>query len=151
MGGRGTGAIRNSTSTNAPVVERMDVSKLTESQRKVMDDVYNKVEYARTHTLDEWALKQRFHKDSIEDILSVQRWNEFGYKSQEQAIERTKNAVEEYKNTYKEYYENARNGQPLTTASTSTLKALEKRGFIRIIETGGTSPDTIELVERRRK
>lgn len=148
MGGRGNGATRNS---NVPVLERMDTSTLTASQKKVMDRAYDKVEFARTHTIDEWALNSVTRGDSLEEYRPVKFWNSYGYKSKQEAINATMKDAESYKKNYGKFYEAEKIGQPLTTASTNTLKALEKRGYIRIVEAGGKFPDRVEIVERRKK
>lgn len=47
---------------------------------------------------------------------------------------------------YRKYWEAARQGMPLVTANSRTIKALEKAGLIEIIDDGGSFPDTIKVL-----
>ena len=50
-------------------------------------------------------------------------------------------------NRYKKYWEMALNNIVVVIAKTTTLKALEKAGHIRIINIGGSTPDMVELLD----
>ena len=52
----------------------------------------------------------------------------------------------EYFEFYRKYWENARQGMPLVTANSRTIKALEKLGLIEIVSDGGSFPDTIKVI-----
>ena len=47
---------------------------------------------------------------------------------------------------YKNCWEKNCAGMPLVSASTSTLKALVKKGFVEIINVGGNFPDRIKVL-----
>ena len=135
------------------VVMRQDISKLTPSQRKVMERVYDNVEFARTHSPLEWGLRQRYDRvtlDGMDDYILVKRYADYNFKSAEDAKERMLREAQEYADEYRKYYENLKKGIALTYTSSNTLRALESRGYIRIIEDGKSYTDTVEIIERRR-
>ena len=136
-----------------PVVGRMDLSGLTPAQRDVMEGAYSNVEFARTHTLQEWALSRvtgGFYtvEQMKQGYRPVTEWQDYRYKSQEDSIRRQLDYAEDYADKYGENYEAAKRGQVLTTTSTNTLRALQKRGFIEILDDGGRTPDTVRIIER---
>lgn len=47
---------------------------------------------------------------------------------------------------FKKWWKDNCNGIDLVRASTSTIKALEKKGFIEIIKVGGSFPDSIKVL-----
>lgn len=134
-------------------VMRQDISKLTKAQQNVMQTAYNDVELARTHTLLEWALNERYQGVSSEADLDeyriVKNYEDFHYKSAEEAKESMLKTAQEYADEYGEYYRLARDGIVLTNVSSHTLNALEKRGYIEVIYDGGLYVDRIKIIERR--
>lgn len=52
---------------------------------------------------------------------------------------------------YAPYHGRLENGNIRTEMDTKTLKALEKRGLIEVVEIGGTSSDTVKLLQHENK
>lgn len=138
-------------------VDRMDISKLSKSQQEVMEWAYKVVDFTRSHTLEEWSLAavigQRYQDEDIDinKYRPVSHWQDYGYPSKEYIIERTLQDAQDFATNYKRHYENAKNGIVLNQSSSSTIRALEKRGFIKIIEDRGRGIDVIQIIENKRK
>ena len=58
------------------------------------------------HTLIEWATKERYNCIDIKDTVVARRFNEYGYKSLEDAINDVEKELQEYAEKYGKYYYN---------------------------------------------
>ena len=134
---------------NAPqMVARQDISKLSKEQSRVMEDAYRQIEWARRLDLHDWAMREKFNVINPEESIIVQRYDNYGYPSEQYAINRLRQDAKEYAERFKDYYEERKQGIALMRASSSTLRALEKKGFIEIIEDGGRWIDRVKIIER---
>lgn len=149
-----------SVGSSKAIVARKDLSSLTKSQREVMEKAYEDTEFARTHTVDEWAMKAvtRYYTnidDAIEDKENhyplIKRWADYMYESKQDAINSLMEDVNKYKDKYGSSYQKRRDGIVLTRTSSNTLRALEKRGFIKIIRDAKTGVDTIKIIEDEKR
>jgi DNA-binding MarR family transcriptional regulator len=86
---------------------------LTPTQRKLMQEIHQDIANAKAHETYEDYVKANYKNNTPEDI--------------EREIK---------KQTYKHFWEENLNNIALTKTSTNTLKALEKKGYIQIIEIG---------------
>lgn len=120
--------------------------KLTETQNYILEKAYKEIDFARTHTIIEWATSEKLGCENIEDTRTVRKWKEYGYNSSEEALNSLRKTVEAYAEACSKYYENAKNGIVITTANSGTLKALEKLQLIEIITNGKSYPDTIKVL-----
>ena len=94
--------------------------KLTESQEKVLEQAKRDIDEARKYKdFDSWLEARRSY-----------------------IVEKNTRAYD----LYKMCWEKARDGMPLVSANTATIKALEKKGFIEIIEIGGRFPDRVRVI-----
>lgn len=101
--------------------------KLSGAQKEIIEKAHNEIDFARTHTIIEWATK----------CLGY-----LGRELEEYEIDR----VESYANDYKKYYEREKNGIVLCRANSRTIKKLEEMGFVEILEVGGSFPDTLKIL-----
>ena len=101
--------------------------KLSEAQKEIIEKAHNEIDYARTHTLIEWATNCLGY--SGKDLKDYQ-------------IDR----VESYANNYRKYYEQERKAIVLCRANSRTIKKLEEIGLVEILEVGGSFPDTIKIL-----
>lgn len=113
--------------------------KLTETQEKAYKKIQNYIKLAKEcETYEEYYIRQ--HTD------------DFKYRSDYEKIveyekEYFKKHEEELKNSYLKYWVNAReNNIALTSCSSSTLRALEKKRLIKIIEDGRKYIDKVQLL-----
>ena len=120
--------------------------KLTKAQNYIMEKAHKEIDFARTHTLIEWATNERYNCIDIKDTVIARRFNEYGYKSLEDAINDVEKELQEYAEKYGKYYYNEKNGVVLTQANSRTLKALERLNLIEIIEDGGSYIDSIKIL-----
>lgn len=102
--------------------------KLTETQIEILEKAKKKIDTARSfETFEEYKGEtDRFCKDRG-------------------GAEYVRQNIEKFED-YRKYWENAKQGMPLVSANSRTIKALEKAGLIEIIEDGGTFPDTIKVL-----
>ena len=116
--------------------------KLSKAQQAIMDQAHREIDFARTHTLEEWAEKQRNvpDKDSPAGKWYIEKYGEVEFEKYR------RNCIREYAETYGEYHEREKNAIVLCMANTRTIEKLEKLGLIRIIKKGGSSPDSIEIL-----
>ena len=119
-------------------VERQDLSGLSKTQREEMEYLYNKLEFARTHTQQEWALNQLHY--------TPERFERFP-EDRDYMLQR----ADAYIQQFPDAYNRDRSGVLLTRANSSTLKALEKRGFIEIVKDGKQWIDHVKVIEKRKK
>ena len=55
--------------------------KLTEAQNYIMEKAYKGIDFARTHSVMEWATNARYNCIDIKDTVVARMFNEYGYKS----------------------------------------------------------------------
>lgn len=125
---------------------RKTMAKLSKAQQTVMDDAKRKIDFARTHTLREWAATKRYPTgyNHITD-----RWNSYGWSTKEEAVQSCENDITRYGENYGKYYENEKSGIVLATCNSRTLVKLEQMGLIEIIyDSNGThfGIDTIKVL-----
>ena len=120
--------------------------KLTEAQNYIMGKAHKEIDFARTHTLIEWATYKALGCENIEEDRVAQKWKEYGYNSSEDALNSLRKKVESYAETYRKYYENSKNGVVVIISNSRTLKALERLNLIEIINDGESYPDTIKIL-----
>lgn len=101
--------------------------KLSEAQKEIIEKAHNDIDFARTHTLIEWATKNLGY---------------LGRELKEYEIDR----IESYANDYKKYYEREKNGIVLCRANSRTIKKLEEIGLVEILNDGRNFPDTLKIL-----
>lgn len=145
-----------SVGSAGPAVERMDISKLTASQKDVMEKAYKDVELARTHSLDEWAMYNTTNgaavtlEEAKQNYRPITNWEDYRYDSQEAAIQSLMKNVNNRKKNWSSRYEEDKKGIVWTETSSATLRALEKKGYIEILHDQGIGIDTVRIKEKRR-
>lgn len=121
--------------------------KLSKAQEAVMNQAKEKIDYARSHTLREWAQKKTHHTD--EDI-ERQVANAYKHRCTEEEMRKyCEEDIVGYMEKYGKYYEDERNGVVLTNCNSRTLVKLETMGLIEIIQdSNGTTYgiDTIKVL-----
>ena len=80
--------------------------KLTKAQNYIMEKAHKEIDFARTHTLIEWATNERYNCIDIKDTIVVRRFKEYDYKSLEDAINDVEKELQEYAEKYGKYYYN---------------------------------------------
>ena len=101
--------------------------KLSEAQKEIIERAHNKIDYARTHTLIEWATNCLGYSGKDLEDYQISR-------------------VESYANNYRKYYEQERKAIVLCRANSRTIKKLEEIGLVEILKVGGSFPDTIKIL-----
>ena len=116
--------------------------RLSKAQQVIIDQAHREIDFARTHTLEEWAEKRKNvpNKDHPWAKWYIEKYGDVEFEKYR------RDRIREYAETYGKYYEREKNAIVLCTANTRTLKKLEELGLIRIIREGGSSPDTIEIL-----
>jgi hypothetical protein len=118
--------------------------KLTATQQNEMNKAKEKIDFARAHTLREWAEKRTgLTKEGRE--MRIETAVKYG-ESREKYEQYFEDELKEYEERYFESYEDERNAIVLTRANTKTLKKLEELGLIEIINIGGTWIDSIKIL-----
>lgn len=122
--------------------------KLSKAQEAVMNKAKADIDFARSHTLREWAQKTDPHitVEAVERL--VRNASSYGLTEEEMRKQCEKEIVN-YMNTYKKYYEDERKGIVLTNCNSRTLVKLETMGLIEIIhDSNGTTYgiDTIKVL-----
>ena len=114
--------------------------KLSKEQERVYNNIISSLKLAKEcETFKEYHIRERMDgfKDraDYEDILKYE--NEKFNKNEKM-----------YEQDYMKYYINAKeHNRVLCVASSSTLRALEKKGLIKIVVDGGKYVDTVEVLE----
>lgn len=120
------------------------MKKLTVAQQRILDEAKEKIDFARTHTLREWAENQTgLTKEGREMRIEVAVKHGESREKHEQYFE---NRLKEYETNFRDGYENERKAIVLCRENTKTLEALEKNGFIEIMSVGGRYIDTIKIL-----
>lgn len=120
--------------------------KLSKAQQEVMETVKQEIDFARTHTLYEWAENEKF-RNGYDRIVS--NYSRYGFKNAEEAMAYIEGEIRSYGEKYRRYYENERNGIVLTHCNSKTIAKLESLGLIEIIrDSNGESYglDTIKVL-----
>ena len=124
--------------------------KLSKAQEAVMTTAKSEIDFARSHSLREWAEKETHNTpEQIEKILN--NWDETRHRSytKEQYLEAMNEDVEMYMKKYGKYYEEEKNAIVLIRCNSRTLTKLEQMGLIEIIyDSNGSSfgIDTIKVL-----
>ena len=103
-----------------------------------MDKAYSDINFARNHTLREYATYRNFQVTNIEDSILVKDNNAYGW-TKEQAIQHLNERNDETIEKYKDSYENEKQGIVYTHCSGATLNKLESLGLIEIIKNSTNS------------
>ena len=93
-------------------IERLkgDLYEINKSTELYNGEGTQKIDFARTHTLIEWVTNKRYNCIDIKDTIVARRFNEYGYKSLEDAINNVEKELQEYAEKYGKYYYNEKNG-----------------------------------------
>lgn len=121
---------------------------ITKTQKEVLERAKETIDFARTHTLREWAIKNFGYGGTEESIEAVAKWRDenWGDNAGDAIRNKLKEAIAYYEN-HPEGYENEKNAIiEWTINNSSTLKALEKKGLIEIIVDGGTGWDAYKVL-----
>lgn len=104
--------------------------KLSKAQQKVIDDAKKDIDFARTHSLREWAAK-RCRRSETDRIIT--NYSLYGYRTREEALKAMNEEIDKFINKYSESYENNKNGIVFTYCNSRTLAKLQKLGLIEIL------------------
>ena len=121
---------------------------ITKTQKEVLDRAKETIDFARTHTLREWAIKNFGYGGTEEAIEAVAKWRDENWVDNAGDVIRNdlQATIEYYKNN-PERYENEKNAIITWTINNSaTLKALENKGLIEIIVNGGARFDAYKVL-----
>lgn len=121
---------------------------ITKTQKEVLDRAKETIEFARTHTLREWVIKNFGYGGTEEAIEEVAKWRDenWGDNAGDLIRNRLKEMIAYYESN-PEGYENEKNAIIKWTFNNSaTLKALEKKGLIEIIVDGGAGLDEYKVL-----
>lgn len=119
--------------------------KLSKAQNEVFEKAKNDIDFARSHTIREWAQKETGYTDDvIEDLVS--RYYQY-VSTPEEMREICENRIQHYIESVGKYYEDKKNGIVLTMCNSRTLKKLEEYGLIKIIEDSNGSHFGIDTVK----
>ena len=121
--------------------------KLTKAQDKIMTEAKSKIDFARTHTLREWAQKATGYTDEvIERMVSHSE----DYRSTPEKMRASlEDRISHYADEYRDSYYRDREGSVLIHCNSKSLKKLEEYGLIEIIyDSTGSSfgIDTIKVL-----
>ena len=116
--------------------------KLSKAQQTIINKAHEEIDFARTHTLEEWAKKRR-DLPPIDDPTTKWFIKEHGQDAYDRYV---KEQINGYIKRCGKYYELAREGIVLCTANTRTLNKLESLGLIEIVNIGGSTPDRIKIL-----
>ena len=119
------------------------MKKLTETQIKLLNKINEDlIELKKYETAKEYFIaidtKGQQNRPDYEELkrISGERYDRY---------------KEDYDEMYgKEIKRAKENNELLTIGNTSTLKALEKAGYIKMINNGGRYPDTVKVIEREK-
>ena len=117
------------------------MEKLTSAQQKVMDDIRGSISFAKQfNDFKEYYIesKIRLNQGSMTELEEIKARRERQYELQ---------CVEELEYRKQLWLDKLQN---VTTAwaSSATLRALKKKGYIEIIHDGRSKVDTVKLLEK---
>lgn len=111
------------------------MTKITKAQENVLNRAKERIDFARSHNFYDWYMRRATNYERINihnlDELDKHLSNRYG---------------RDLRQAYINDYENERKGITIVLSNTRTIKALERLGLIRIINEGGSSIDTIEVI-----
>ena len=129
--------------------------KLTKAQQEVMDLAKREIDYARTHDFLHWIAQAHGHALETDWDAHPNPYlsNELALKQAQEMVEAdsrgvyTDDGIELIPpNWSRMAYENRKKGIVLTITSSNTLKALERRGLIRIVRDAKRGVDEVEIM-----
>ena len=122
--------------------------KLTTVQQKLIDDAKAKIDFARTHTLREWVINNFGYGGTEESIEQSARWRDehWGNNAGDIVRDSLKKAIAYYEAEPEQYNEERNGIIKWTYNNSNTLRALEKKGVIEIIEDGGACSDAFRVL-----
>lgn len=106
-------------------------AKFTKIQQQVIDEAKASLDSVKGKTLEEWVAEREFC-DTFEEFREELKGREGLFDS--------------LMKIYKREYDNIVDGIAYVTASSNTLRALEKKGAIEVIHYGERNRDMIRLV-----
>lgn len=118
--------------------------KLSKEQERVYKNIRDYIKLAKEcNTFKEYYIRDNTddfrYRDDYQDIVDYE-------------TKQFEENEEELTNDYIEHWKNAReNNIALITSSSSTLRALAKKGLIKIIEDGREWVDKVQLLEKENK
>ena len=118
------------------------MKKLSKAQNEIMTNAYEKIDFARSHSIEEWAMKKT-NVPPANHPWSKWYIEEYGQLRYE-AYKRER--IEEHIERFGKYYELEKKGIILCQANSRTLNKLEELGLIKLHKDGGSYPDTIEIL-----
>lgn len=121
--------------------------KLTKAQTELLNRMTAKIDFARTHTLTEWAQKRKGYTE--EKIDRMIKSSELYRKTPEEMRTIIANEISNYAEAYADYYNEERNAIINVTCNSKPLKKLEEYGLIEILydSTGtGFGLDTVKVL-----
>lgn len=107
--------------------------KLSKTQAKVLEYAKAKIDFARTHSLREWAEKQtELTPDYVQRAIEVDKYHH-GPERLKQMFE---DRIQGYMRRYEKYYEDNKRGIVLcgSVVNSRTLRKLAALGLILILE-----------------
>lgn len=113
------------------------MKKLSTTQQKVLDNIEESINFAKqfSNFKDYWIAKEIGTPGSASYEKLIKTYEE-------------KYISLEIEKTYKKYWLDRLNNITLTICSSSTLRALEKAGYIEIINDAGKDVDTVKLINK---
>lgn len=122
--------------------------KLTATQQKLIDNAKAKIDFARTHTVREWAIRNYGYGGTEESIENVAKWRDenWGDNAGDLIREDLKNYIAYFEADPSRYNAERDGIITWTTNNSSTLKALEKKGIIEIIKDGRSCDDVYKVL-----
>jgi rhamnose utilization protein RhaD (predicted bifunctional aldolase and dehydrogenase) len=123
------------------------MARLTKAQDKIMTEAKSMIDFARTHTLREWAQKQTGYTD--EQIEGMVERCELYHSTPERMRADLNERINRYAEDYSESYYNNQNSIVLIYCNSKSLKKLEEYGLIEILyDSTGSSYglDTIKVL-----
>ena len=121
--------------------------KLTKAQNELLNRMTTKIDFARTHTLTEWAQERKGYTE--EKIDRMIKSSELYRKTPEEMMTCIANEISNYAETYADYYNEERSGIVNVICNSKPLKKLEEYGLIEILydSTGtGFGLDTVKVL-----
>jgi hypothetical protein len=102
------------------------MKKLTQTQQNILDGIKEKIKKAKAHeTYESYVLANYDNKSQWQIEMELKE------------------------QSYKEYWLQNLDNIALTSCSSSSLRALENKGYIKIIKDGGRFIDTVKLLEEK--
>ena len=123
------------------------MARLTKAQNEIMTEAKSKIDFARTHSLREWAQKQTGYTDEKIEFM-VERCGMY-HSTPEGMRSDLEDRINRYAEDYSKTYYNNQNGIVLIHCNSKSMKKLEEYGLIEILydSTGSNfGIDTIKVL-----